>query len=256
MRISQKLEAEIRRHAEAQFPSESCGLLVRTVTGRAYVPCRNAATTAAEHFVIAQESWSAAEDQGQVLAVVHSHPNGSPRPSQVDRVSCELHELPWAIVAWPGGTIEWLQPSGYTAPLLGRDFSHGVLDCYTLVRDWYAREWNLYLPDYPRHDLWWEDKNGPSLYEQHFADAGFVQVGTPQRGDVLVMMVGRTYHPNHAAIYLGDDGSLVSEPAVALGGQGPFFIHHLYGRSSTRNIYGPDWAMRTRLILRHQQARS
>ena len=77
-----------------------------------------------------------------------------------------------------------------------------------------------------------------------------------QRGDVLVMMVGRTYHPNHAAIYLGDDGSLVSEPAVALGGQGPFFIHHLYGRSSTRNIYGPDWAMRTRLILRHQQARS
>ena len=255
MRISQKLEAEIRRHAEQAFPAEACGLLIRTGTGRIYMPCRNAATTVAEHFVIALESWCAAEDQGQVLAVVHSHPNGSPRPSQADRVSCELHELPWAIVAWPGGAIQWLEPCGYTAPLLGRDFAHGVLDCYTLVRDWYAREWDLHLPDYPRHDLWWEDKNGPSLYEQHFAEAGFYQVDTPQRGDALVMMLGRSYHPNHAAIYLGEDGSLSSEPAAALGGSGPFFIHHLYGRCSTRAVYGPEWAMRTRLILRHVQAK-
>ena len=101
MRISEKLETEIRRHAEQAFPAEACGLLIRTGSGRIYMPCRNVATTVAEHFVIALESWCSAEDQGQVLAVVHSHPNGSPRPSQADRVSCELHELPWAIVAWP-----------------------------------------------------------------------------------------------------------------------------------------------------------
>ena len=69
------------------------------------------------------------------------------------------------------------------------------------------------------------------------------------------MMLGRTYHPNHAAIYLGEDGSLTSEPAVTLGGSGPFFIHHLYGRCSTRAVYGPEWAMRTCLILRHREAK-
>lgn len=256
MRISRALEAQMRQHAEARYPEEACGLLIRTDNGRVYWPCLNAAASASEHFVISRSAWCEAEDQGQVLAVVHSHNNGSARPSQADRVSCELHELPWAIVAWPGGEIGWLKPEGYTAPLLGRDFTHGVLDCYTLIRDWYAREWGLTLPDYPRTDRWWEDKHGPSLYQHHFAEAGFVQVDSPQRGDVLIMDIGRTYHPNHAAIFLGTDGSLSSERAPDLGGRGPFFIHHLYGRSSTREVYGPDWAQRTRLILRYREARS
>ncbi len=72
-----------------------------------------------------------------------------------------------------------------------------------------------------------------------------------RRGDMLVMQVGRALHPNHAGIYLGNDWRLDSEPVQALGGDGPFLLHHLYGRLSTRDVFGGPWIERTRLVLRH-----
>ncbi|MEW3668181.1 phage tail protein, partial [Pseudomonas aeruginosa] len=46
---------------------------------------------------------------------------------------------------------------------------------------------------------------------------------------------------------------LDSEPVQALGGDGPFLLHHLYGRLSTRDVFGGPWIERTRLVLRHTQ---
>lgn len=256
MRINQQLQAAIREHAEREHPAEACGVLIKTEAGREYVPCRNLARTPRDQFTLHHEDLAAAEDHGELLAIIHSHPDASPRPSMADRVSCELHELPWGIVAWPGGDMEWFKPSGYTAPLLGREFSHGLLDCWGACRDWYAREAGLHLPNFERKDLWWEQADGPSLYEDNFKGAGFYQVNEPRRGDMLVFMVpspGRPcYHPNHAAIYLGNEPALVSEDAPALGGSGPFIYHHMAGRASTRDIYGWSMANRCRLILRHK----
>lgn len=57
MRISRALEAQMRQHAEAQYPEEACGLLIRTDNGRVYWPCLNAAASASEHFVISRNAW-------------------------------------------------------------------------------------------------------------------------------------------------------------------------------------------------------
>ncbi len=259
MRISQKLQDQIRAHAERAYPAEACGVLIKSAAGREYVPCANVARTDREHFQIDGRDLAAAEDRGEVLAYVHSHPDKSPVPSMVDRVSCELHELPWCIVGWPGGDFEWFSPSGFQAPLLGRDFSHGLLDCWTACRDWYAREAGLHLPNFERQDLWWEDEAGPSLYEDNFKATGFYQVETAERGDMLVLQIptpGREcYHPNHAAIYLGDEPALVSEPAATLGGCGPFIYHHMPGRAASREVYGWSQANRVKLILRHKDYR-
>lgn len=256
MRISQKLQSAIRAHAEQVYPAEACGLLIRGQSGREYVPCRNAALTPREHFQIDKHDQAAAEDRGEVLAIIHSHPDAAPAPSMADRVSCELHELPWGIVGWPGGDIEWFSPSGFSAPLLGRDFAHGLLDCWGACRDWYAREAGLQLPNFERQDLWWEQKDGPSHYEENFEAVGFVRVDEARRGDLIIFQIptpGRPcYHPNHAAIYLGDEPALVSEPAATLGGSGPFIYHHMPGRLASREIYGWSMANRVRLILRHK----
>ncbi|RKP43792.1 C40 family peptidase [Pararobbsia silviterrae] len=228
----------IRAHAESEYPKECCGLVVVARGRERYVPCRNAADTPEDHFVIPAEAFADAEDLGDVLAVVHSHPDTSSKPSQADRVACEASGLEWHIVAWPGGDIYSFAPSGYEAPLVGRRFSHGVLDCWTLVRDWYARERGVVLDDIERKDLWWNDGKS-DLYRDNFAARGGVVVpdGEPlQVGDVILMEIrSRNGVPNHAAVFIGD-GKI---------------LHHCYRQLSTRDVYGGYWAACTRMVLRY-----
>ena len=134
MRLSAAMKAEILEHAKAEAPRECCGLVAVVKGRRRYFPCQNIAETPDEHFVLS--GWDVVEDQGEVIAVVHSHPTSNPEPSTADRVACEKSELPWFIVN--PNTEGW----GYCEPEVepvGREFVHGVVDCYTLVRDWYAR---------------------------------------------------------------------------------------------------------------------
>jgi proteasome lid subunit RPN8/RPN11 len=237
---------EIRAHGVAEYPREACGL-VCVVKGRErYIRCRNLAATASEHFILAKEDYADAADQGEIIAVVHSHPDVSARPSEADRVGCEASGHPWLIVsvcrdldAPPvAGEIHKIVPCGYQAPLVGREFHHGVLDCYTLVRDFYAREMGIELPDFARPDGWWDDGYS-RLYMDNFRVAGCEPVpdGAPlQLGDIILMQIrSKNDTPNHAGVYVGD-------------GQ---MLHHMYGRLSSRDVYGGYYQERTRLIVRH-----
>lgn len=230
-------------HAIAEYPHESCGLLVIINGVETYVPCKNKAITKSEHFVLSAEDYANAEEQGVVVAVVHSHPDASCRPSEADRVSCEGTGMIWYIfsVSKEGNEIVSTQdiaiePTGYEAPLIGRTFSFGILDCYTLIRDWYRRELGVELEDAPRSDLWWE--RGENLYMKNYQDYGWEKVkdGTLQVGDVILMQI-RSADPNHAAVYIGDG----------------FILHHLYGRLSSKDIYGGYWVEKTALIVRRKK---
>ncbi|WP_295573785.1 C40 family peptidase [uncultured Stenotrophomonas sp.] len=235
----------IQAHAVAAYPRECCGLIVAGGDGEAYIPCRNVATTPSEHFRLPAEDFADAEDVGEVLAVVHSHPNAPAVASDADRVMCEASGLPWHIVsvgqvtgADPEcGDLQTIQPTGYVAPLVGRQFAHGILDCYTLVRDFYDRELGITLSQYEREDDWWE--KGQDLYSlERLRAEGFDLIeGAPQRGDMVLMQI-RSPVPNHAGIYLGD-------------GQ---MLHHMCGRLSEVITYGGMWAERTRYIVRHKEA--
>lgn len=236
----------IRAHAAEAFPRECCGL-VTVIKGRErYVPCTNAAQ-GTEHFVLPAEEYAAAEEKGEILAIVHSHPNAPAQPSQADRVACEASGLPWHIVrvglvdgAPQAGEMVMIEPCGYQAPLVGREFSHGVLDCYQLIVDWYARERGITLKQFARPDGWWDDGKS-DLYTEGFPQAGFRKLaeGEPvEVGDVILMQIrSKNMVPNHAAIYLGDG----------------LMLHHLYGRLSSRDQYGGMWSEATRAILRYQQ---
>ncbi len=235
----------IETHALEAYPAECCGLVVNVGGRERYMRCRNTATTASEHFVMPAEDYAAAEEEGDVIAVVHSHPNARAEPSDADKVSCESSGLPWHIVSVtrdgthkPPAIAGWhsFEPSGYEAPLVGRSFAHGVLDCYALVRDWYRLEWGLVLPNFERPDNWWN--NGGDLYTEHFEKCGFRRVsGQPQRGDGFLMQI-RSPVPNHAGIFLDEGRSL--------------FIHHFYGRLSTREVYGGYYREVTVAHIRHE----
>ncbi|WP_115530259.1 C40 family peptidase [Xanthomonas campestris] len=234
----------IQAHAAAEYPRECCGLIVAAAGGEIYVPCLNVATTPSEHFIISKHDSTAAEDAGEIVALVHSHPDASAHPSDADRVQCEANGWPWHIISVGQidgvpecGEVQTIQPSGYVAPLVGRQFAHGLLDCYTLVRDFYARELGIELSQYERADDWWN--NGGDLYSLERLQAeGFSEIqDDPQRGDMIVMQI-RAPVPNHAGVYLGE-------------GQ---MLHHLADRLSARVPYGGYWADRTVRVVRHKLA--
>jgi proteasome lid subunit RPN8/RPN11 len=245
--MNEQTKNAIADHAVAEYPRESCGLVVLQDGHEVYVPCRNIAASPSEHFVMSPEDYVLAEDLGEVVSVVHSHPGAAARPSMADRVMCEKSGIDrWTIVSLgvqPDGTIavdDWCEfgPSGYVPPLIGRQFSHGALDCYSLVRDWYRLERGIELPDFERVDGWWEDGKS-SLYLDNYRKATFQDVGQNaelQIGDVLLMQIrSKNGVPNHAGVYIGDG----------------IFIHHMHGQLSGRAVWGGMWAHCLRTVLRY-----
>jgi len=236
--ISPDSQALALAHAQEAFPRESCGLLVIRKGREVYWPCRNIGV-GTDQFVLHPEDYAQADEQGQIVAVVHSHTGLPCTPSQADRVACEASGLPWHIVSIPNGEWTSLEPTGYVAPLVGREWSHGVLDCYALVRDWFRAERGIDLPNFARFDDWW--KRGQNLYLDNFAQAGFavVEPDELQTGDCLLMQVASPV-PNHAAVYLGDG----------------LILHHLQGRLSSREVYGGYWQKITTHTLRYGHGHS
>lgn len=244
--MSPVVEEDFRLHAEEAYPEECCGLIIIFKGKEKYVKCRNVSPTPKETFIISSEDFANAEDLGEIMAICHSHPNATAKPSEADRTSCENSKLIWYIVGVSedmgrvsSNVITKTSPSGYKAPLIGRSFSHGVLDCYALIRDWYKEEKGIDLPDFNRTDNWWNDGDS-DLYREGFPKAGFVDLGqniNPEVGDVILMQIRSTnLVPNHAAIYIGNS----------------MILHHLHGRLSSRDIYGGHWREATTHILRYK----
>lgn len=225
----------IREHAAATAPRECCGVAIVRKGKLRYIPCRNLYAGAdRDLFLIDPADYAVAEDQGSPVAIVHSHVNLPPSPSMADLVGIEDTRLPWVIVNHPVGHYTVTEPSGYVAPLIGRPFVHGVLDCYSLIRDFYLRERGIALPDYARDDRWWE--KGGDLYRENFAGAGFVEIDERelQHGDVILMQAASRV-TNHGGIYL----------------DGNHLLQHVMGRLSSRDVWGGAWRKSATHFLRY-----
>lgn len=237
--LTDAIRQQLLDHAAQCAPRECCGLLVEVAGQLQYFASENLFPGEAgqDRFRLDPAVYAAAEDAGQVLAVVHSHPGASANPSTADRAGCERSSLPWLVVGYPSGVIKQVHPCGWKAPYKGRTFAHGVMDCYTLIQDWFSRELSVELLDFEREDDWW--KRGEDLYMQGFEKAAFVRVaGAPQRHDVVLMAVASRHgKANHGAVYLGDG----------------VILHHLWGRLSCEDVYGGYWLQHTVAVVRHQR---
>ncbi|EKE4706945.1 C40 family peptidase, partial [Escherichia coli] len=173
--------------------------------------------------------WLRAEMQGEIVALVHSHPGGLPWLSEADRRLQIKSALPWWLVC--RGDIHKFRCVPH---LTGRRFEHGVTDCYTLFRDAYHLA-GTEMPDFHREDDWW--RNGQNLYLDNMAVTGFYRVplSSAQPGDILLCCFGASV-ANHAAIYCGN-GEL---------------LHHIPEQLSKRERYSEKWQRRTHSVWRHR----
>ncbi|ANA49266.1 hydrolase Nlp/P60 [Pseudomonas phage phiPMW] len=260
--IPKKLKAKtikaIKKHAEQGYPNEVCGVVVMTSTGEQYVECVNLSSDPTQEFQMCPESYVKAEELGEVVGIVHSHPDGTSYPSDTDLAvmnnSYEIQlmvdptskPIPWHIVSWPEGDYQQVLPEDIG--LIGKDFIHGLNDCWAACEAYYRKYHNLEFPRYEREDLWWENANSTSLYEKNFKEAGFYAVEDYKPGDMIVMQIGKSHFPNHAGIYLGETKEFEGREFYA----SPLMYHHMYNRKSEVVVYGGQWLQRTRLILRHK----
>ena len=95
--MRQKTIDAIMAHAAAEYPRECCGVVAQKSRVERYFPCRNLAASPEDNFVLCPEDYAAAEDWGTVIAIVHSHPDATTQPSELDKAQCDATLLPWHI---------------------------------------------------------------------------------------------------------------------------------------------------------------
>lgn len=231
---------EAVQHARDDYPAESVGFFYVRKGRVRYRRAMNLSTER-DHFVVSAEEYAEVEQQGEILALVHSHPDGVGLPSVLDQRAHEASGIDWVIIGLASigadADVHVMPASTDLPPLYGREFVHGVTDCYAFIRDWYRENFGVELLDFVRANEWWH--KGENLYVENFAKAGFSVVDSPQIGDVLLMTVGASV-PNHAAIFSEDN----------------VIEHHLYGRLSCREVYGQFYRDRTTHVLRHESRSS
>ena len=156
---------------------------------------------------------------------------------------CAALTVPLVELEWPSGRHHLVLPTHWEsegAPYLGRPYALGRFDCYSLVRDWMARERGIEmvpLTDSPER-----------LANQMLTDGAFVtnpeiarweRVVIPQPGDGILFAMtqedaqtpGRT---NHAGVYLGDNR----------------FLHHFANRLSCEAALDSFWKSRVAAFMR------
>lgn len=237
---------DAKLHARAEFPNESCGLIVNG----AYIACENIRSPEETHeeenpncgcklcsFEIHRDLIVHYGDR--IEMIVHSHPNGNRYPSRADMEGQLATDVPWAILVLDAERIID-KPTMWgdalpIAPVIGREFIHGVHDCFSLIRDAYrlGKEgleaqgifgWPyppVTFPITPREDAWWEGEE--DLYDANWAKHGFVEVDSSEArpGDVFLMKI-RSQKNNHGGVLVGE-GTL---------------MHHLPNRLSRREPAG------------------
>lgn len=239
--MRKKLMDAIRAHVAAEYPNEACGVVVQTGRAQNYIPCRNIADNPTEAFTLAPEDKQAAAEQGEIIMIIHSHPDVvSLVPSEVDRVQCDWSGVEWGIMSWPEGDFSTLAPRedrDYT----GRVWALGFADCWSLIREWYLREHGVELGDYSVPYAWWEQ--GENRYDDNWQAEGFVEVDPTgmQPGDMIMMRVQAPV-TNHAAVYLGRHEH-----------QDNIILHHMFGQLSARVPYGKYYRDRTVRVVRHKE---
>ena len=233
--MKEAIKRAVEEHAAHEYPRECCGLVIVEAGRQRYVPCRNLAEEDG-YFSIPAREYAAAEDRGEVIAVVHSHPDRSPEPSDADLAACEASGIPWRIVSWPGAEWAKVSPIHAQETLAGRAFKYGSSDCAAIVAEWYRRELGINLPPFPRDKI---TSFSCSAFRDYVEQAGFVTAPLDeprQMGDVVLMQL-QGDEPDHLGVIDGS-GRLV---------------HHLAGRLSSRDEFASRWAATVKRVVRHTE---
>ena len=217
--LTRQAISDMQAHALEAFPNISVGI----ISGWMYYRLDNiqAPETDKElnwQITYKNDIYAHKLQHGLLRFVVFSRPRMVAYPNEREMLAQLSSDAPWIYLRTDGVDCEdpviWGNGSPYWA-FLGRPFRHGVMDCYSLIRDYYKLEYKLSLDEYPRDWFWWNSSADylnafrppvKDLYGENFKNQGFYPIGKIEdlrKGDSVLMKLNSD-SINHAAIYIGD----------------------------------------------------
>lgn len=224
MILTDNIKKEIAEICDKNPEVESGGLIVESIdselSNNFVVKCKNVSTSPKNSFFINVEEWLEIEKSNKILGVFHSHNEDKLEFSEADIYMSEKKNLVSIIYNTKNGDFKIYSPKKIKIPYVGRPFYPCVLDCVTLVIDYYKKEFNIeigelfhvarFLPDMPRKAKWLKSVNqeGVRDLEEYYEKNGFVEIDKKSKlkvGDlVLSPCVEYMLPASHVAIYLGN----------------------------------------------------
>lgn len=232
--MQKKVLDDFKQHARDNPAVEVCALVVMAGRKQQLIICDNIHENPAEFFRISASAWADAEDMGDVVGVLHSHPGdgAKPIPSALDVQRCNKSGVVWGIYAPDCDEYAEIEPS--ELPLIGRPFLLGSDDCWGLIMAWHEKQ-GVKLSDWRVNYPWWEDQYQDNLYFDNWQKEGFIE--TEEGPGCMVIMQVSANKWNHAGV-ITEDGQL---------------LHHLYGIESCVVPFKAGYFKdRTVLCVRHK----
>ena len=104
-------KAKAFEHSKKCYPHESCGMLIKKNKNNIFCPCKNIAIGHPElSFIIDPNDWAKYEDEGEVIGIIHSHPNGEFKFSEADIASCNHLDVDFYLVDHVTESIICIEP--------------------------------------------------------------------------------------------------------------------------------------------------
>lgn len=190
--------------AQEKAPEEAVAFIVMKGRKQVFIPSRNIADDPTEYFAIDSDDFAAAEEEGDIVIILHSHTgeNATAMMSDFDMSSLIMEEKTFGIYSVTSG--EYLEHEPMNQSLVGRFFCLGATDCYGLVMAWHKQQ-GIDLMDFRVPYEWWE-RGEEQFTLENFAKAGF-EPSDLVPGAMVVMTVAAKV-PNHCGVMLDGDTML------------------------------------------------
>lgn len=214
MIITNDIKQEFADYARS-IKGEACGLIVFNNNQNQLIKCRNVSPNIVNSYEINSEDYLWASTKGRIIASIHSHYRYSklPKFSILDKIISEEHELVSILYDVNSKTFFEYKPCGYSNNYIGRIFSWGSSDCFSLISDYYKQELNIivsisinrdknifHINDFNKANIFnIAKKNNFDIYDYNIDF-------TLCEHDILFTKKNITdVNPSHLSIYIGDE---------------------------------------------------
>ncbi len=223
----------IRYHAMEDEENEICGIVYRAKDKLFIHKCQNIAIDKTEEFEIDSEEFISCYNKGEIVYIYHSqHSNAF---SEEDIIRANELIIPLILFNPKTDYFSVYYPPDYKPDYIGREFIWGFNDCYTLIREYYRREYLIPLSDYDADEGY--ELTGQDKIVNNFEKEGFskIDIKNIEKGDLIAFKIHKDY-PTHLAIYMGNN----------------MILHQLFNCQSRIENLSENWVKRILFGLRHK----